>query len=74
MKIDNIISQHRRDFKAVYKCEGCGNSITAGGYDDDNFHQNVIPNMPCKSCGKSSAELGVDYRPLTTKYPEGFVI
>jgi rubrerythrin len=74
MKIKEIIWQNRRDFEAVYVCEGCGYEIKRGGYDDANFHQNVIPMMRCPSCGKTSAECGADYRPLTTKYPEGFQI
>ena len=24
MKIEKIIHQHRRDFRAIYKCEHCG--------------------------------------------------
>jgi len=71
MKIKEIISQHRRDFTAIYECEHCGHTITGGGYDDANFHQNVIPKMTCTKCGKGKAE---NYRPLTTKYPEGFRI
>lgn len=38
MKIQRIVSQCRRDFKAIYECEHCGHSFTGGGYDDDNFH------------------------------------
>jgi len=65
MKIKEIISQHRRDFTAIYECEHCGFTEKRGGYDDDNFHRNVIPEMKCEKCGKKSPE---DYRPLTTKY------
>ena len=74
MRIKNIIYQHRRDFAAIYVCEGCEHEIKDGGYDDTNFHHNVIPKMKCKKCGKTSAECGVDYRPLTTKYPDGFQV
>ena len=70
MKIEEIIYQNRRDFKAVYKCEHCGNEETLFGYDDTNFHKNVVPNMKCKKCGKISPE---NYRPLKTKYPDGEV-
>lgn len=73
MKIIEIHSQNRRDFYADYECEGCGAvEKRKAGYDDDNFHQNVIPNMKCKSCGRSARELDVDVRPLATKHPEGF--
>lgn len=65
MKIKQIISQHRRDFKAIYECEHCGDTHEGSGYDDDNFHRNVIPAWPCEKCGKKS---GDDYRPLATKY------
>jgi predicted RNA-binding Zn-ribbon protein involved in translation (DUF1610 family) len=67
MKIERILNQNRRDFDAIYKCEHCGNEVKGYGYDDTNFHQNVIPNMKCPTCGKISPE---DYRPLTTKYPD----
>lgn len=65
MKIKKILSQKRRDFRAIYECEHCGKEHEGSGYDDDNFHKNVIPTMKCKYCGKSSPE---DYKPLSTKY------
>ena len=74
MKIKEIIYQHRRDFRAIYICEGCGSEMKGGGYDDNNFHMNVIPKMRCEVCNKTSAECGADYRPLSTKYPEGYQI
>lgn len=71
MKIKQIIKQHRRDFIADYECEHCNDVIRDEGYDDANFHQNVIPKMICKKCGRVADE---NYRPLATKYPEGFQI
>lgn len=71
MKIKTILSQHRRDFRAIYVCEHCGHEVEMGGYDDANFHKNVIPNMECKECGKKADE---NYRALATKYPEGYQI
>jgi len=68
MKIQKIVTQHRRDFTAVYECEHCGHTKTASGYDDAFFHNSVIPAMKCEECGK---EAGDDYRALATKYPEG---
>jgi predicted RNA-binding Zn-ribbon protein involved in translation (DUF1610 family) len=65
MKIKTIESQHRRDFTAIYECEHCGHTKRGGGYDDGNFHQNVIPNMVCESCGEKAPD---EYRPLSTKY------
>ena len=71
MKIQKIVSQSRRDFTAIYECEHCGETHEGHGYDDGNFHQNVIPKMKCKVCGKTASE---DYRPLTTKHPDHVVI
>ena len=72
MKIKKINSQSRRDFWADMECEHCGHiEKNVSGYDDAFFHQNVIPEMKCKQCGKKASE---DYRPLTTKYPEGMQV
>jgi len=65
MKIKTIESQIRRDFYAIYECEHCGHEKPGIGYDDDNFHRNVIQAMICEKCGKTAAE---DYRPMGTKY------
>ena len=72
MKIKTITYQNRRDFKAIYECEHCG-AVTEEqwGYDDANFHRNVIPKMVCKQCGKTAPDT---YRPLATKYPEGMQV
>lgn len=67
MKIKTIISQNRRDFHAIYECEHCRHEQKGYGYDDRNFHDNVIPKIECKSCGKTAPE---SYRGLATKYPE----
>lgn len=71
MKIKKIISQHRRDFVAIYECEYCGFTYEGYGYDDSYFHNNVIPQKECPQCKKTA---GLDYRPLTTKYPDGIQI
>jgi len=71
MKIKEIKSQSRRDFTAIYICEHCGYEVEEYSYDDVNFHQNVIPKMKCPRCSKTSPE---NYRPLATKYPEGFQV
>lgn len=68
MKIKRILSQSRRDFTALYECEHCGVETEGYGYDDSNFHVNVIPYMKCSSCGEKSPS---DYRALSTKYPDG---
>ena len=71
MKIERIISQHRRDFRAIYQCEHCDHTIEARGYDDEHFHSTVIPAMKCVECGKTASD---DYRPLTTKYSADVII
>jgi len=72
MKIKKILSQSRRDFKAILECEHCGAEETLNsGYDDAYYHQHVIPEMICKKCGKKADE---NYRPVTTKYPEGYQV
>jgi len=71
MKIKEITDQNRRDFTAIYVCEHCGTECKGQGYDDDNFHRNVIPKRKCKICGKTADE---NYRALATKYPEGMQV
>lgn len=58
MRIKEKLSQHRRDFRAIYECEHCGNEVRDYGYDDANFHQNVIPAMKCAECGRDGLESG----------------
>lgn len=71
MKIKEIISQFRRDFRAIYVCDHCGEEKNGTGYDDSNFHQNVIPKMKCTKCGKIAKD---DYRALTTKYSDSQIV
>lgn len=71
MHIKEITYQNRRDFSAIYECEHCGAVVNGDGYDDDNFHENVIPMMKCKECNKKASG---NYRPLKTKYPEGYQV
>ena len=71
MQIKRILWQNRRDFKAIYECEHCGHEVERGGYDDNYYHQKVIPAMKCPKCGKTTTD---DYKPHTTKYPDGTVI
>lgn len=68
MKIKEILRQNRRDFVAIFECESCGNEVEQRGYDDHHFHHNVIPTLECPKCGAVAPE---NYRPLTTRYPEG---
>lgn len=44
MRIKKITSQHRNDYTAVMECEHCGHEqVDKYGYDDANYHDNVIP-------------------------------
>lgn len=65
MRIKEIMTQHRRDFTAVFECEHCSATVTRSGYDDDDFHRNVVPSLECAACGKTAPE---NFRPLSTKY------
>ena len=67
MFIKKMIRWHRRDFTAIYECEYCGDSYESSGYDDKNFHENIIPTFECKKCGKMSND---DYVPLQARYEE----
>jgi predicted RNA-binding Zn-ribbon protein involved in translation (DUF1610 family) len=74
MKIKEMLWQSRRDFPAIYECEGCGHTEKSSGYDDANFHDNVIPDFKCEKCGKSRNDLGITAERTKTKYPEGYQI
>lgn len=71
MRIEEILSQNRRDFRAIFKCEHCGHEIEQGGYDDAYYHREVVPTMRCEKCDKTAAD---DYTPRATKYEEGYQI
>jgi hypothetical protein len=71
MRIVEITSQSRRDFRALFQCEHCEKYETLNGYDDEYFHRKVVPEMICKNCGNKADK---NYRPLTTKYPDGMQI
>jgi hypothetical protein len=60
MKIKQILSSHRNDFTALMECEHCGHTGKLGsGYNDDHYHQRVIPAMQCAECGKNrTGEVG----------------
>ncbi len=69
MKIIKTFNWNRRDFSATLECEGCGHiQDRTGCYDDDHFHQKVIPAIDCGKCGKSTDSLGVAPQPHELKY------
>ena len=75
MELIEITSQHRRDFNGVLKCQFCGHKEELkGGYDDANYHNNVIPTFLCPKCNKSTVTEGDEVCAWTPKYPEGYQI
>lgn len=77
MKLIEKLRQSRRDFKGRYQCQGCGNieiDDSIDSYDDDYFHEQVIPAMKCKKCGKSTIDLGLHNERMATKYPPGQLV
>ena len=52
--IDYTYTNQRNNFTAIYRCEHCGYKVPAWGYNDDYFHNTVVPNVHCESCGKKS--------------------
>ncbi len=75
MKIKQITSQSRRDFWADMECEFCGDIKTGmSGYDDRNFHDNVIPGMRCKVCEKSTNSEGGTIERTETKYDANQIV
>ena len=58
MKIEKITNQLGNDLYGVLVCESCGSTQKLiGGYDDANYHNNVMPTIKCKTCGKSRVDL-----------------
>lgn len=57
-EVNGTRSQNRRDFRADFECEGCGNiDKDKSGYDDNYFHTSVIPSWKCSECGESTVSL-----------------
>lgn len=66
-----MLSQYRRDFRAIFECEHCESEIERPGYDDAHFHSHVIPNLKCDMCGEKAKK---EFRGLTPKHPEGMQV
>lgn len=71
MRIKKVFYRHVRDFIAICECENCGDERVEHGYDQENFHENVIPKMICLHCNNRRHD---DYVPSETKYEEFEVI
>lgn len=75
MEIKEILSQVRRDFTAIMKCEFCNHEEKdTSGYDDRNYHDNVIPDMKCTVCKKSTISEGGKIKYREIKYPEHKIV
>lgn len=58
MKLIKITWQMRNDFCGIIECENCHDKRELkSGYDDDNYHRNVIPKMKCDKCGLSRLDI-----------------
>jgi len=68
------ISQSRRDFRGVFKCQNCAEVETKSGYDDDYFHIMVTAEMKCKKCGESTNSLKLIQPSIKTEYKEWEII
>lgn len=75
MKIKQITNQHRRDFSAIMKCEFCQKETKLNsGYDDRYYHDNVIPNMKCSKCLKSTLSKDGKITKTATKYSANQIV
>ena len=71
MRINKILDRTRRDIYCLYECEHCGYTEKGSGYDDDNYHNNVVPKLKCKDCLRNSEGIGPKFTP---KYGDHVVI
>lgn len=56
MKIKQVVSTYRNDFRAIMECEHCGHEHNNNaGYNDHYYHFQVIPAMHCEECKKNRA-------------------
>lgn len=75
MKLVRVCNQIRRDCWIDIECEGCEHQEHhVNAYDDRNFWDNVLPNMKCKSCGKSTIDLRRSVQRTETRYPDDAVV
>jgi len=66
MIILRILSQNRRDLRVDFICEHCLTvEKNKSAYDDDFFHEKIVPDMKCKRCHNKAHE---NYRALRTRY------
>lgn len=51
MKIKEITDRIKNDIYGILECEHCGATRKFVGYDDENYHKNVLPEFYCMKCG-----------------------
>lgn len=77
MVIIKTFDWNRRDFSALLRCEdkNCGHEQKHSScYDDENYYKNVIPNIKCGKCLKSSNDLGTPPAEVKTKHDPNIVM
>ena len=71
MKLIEKTDQMRRDCWITIKCESCGEiEKDVSAYDDRDFWDNVLPDMKCEKCGKSTFDMGLNKQPVATRYSD----
>jgi len=69
MRITKTYNWSRRDFCASMECESCKRTQENDScYDDENYYDNVVPNIKCKKCGESTNSLGLEKQNISTRY------
>lgn len=75
MKVTKRYNQLRRDLSIDMECESCKSTDTYdGAYDDRNFWDNVVPEFKCRSCGKSTNDMGLTHEKISTRYADHEVV
>lgn len=75
MKVVRRYNQMGRDLSIDLECENCGAKASyTSAYDDTNYWVNVVPNIKCKECDKTSNDLGIRPESIGTKYPVGLQV
>ena len=57
MQIKIITTQIRNDIYGVLRCEHCGHEMQFTGYDDEYWHNNVLPAKICPECDKTTKDI-----------------
>lgn len=56
MKIKDIVCAYFGECLVIFKCEHCGNEWRGCVSDSQNYFDEVLPNLHCELCGKSSSD------------------